>query len=136
MLVRDTQIPTPDVVGSTIRDGQDRRQHALESLRSGFPDARIQRADTPVCEQCGAAPETVHHFLRECPAYDVQRERLDGDAGEAATQLRTLLNTPRMMSHLFRYIHDTQRFHSTYGDLTPRNPTARPELKNRTRPGD
>ncbi|KAI0726616.1 hypothetical protein C8Q72DRAFT_767927 [Fomitopsis betulina] len=96
----------------------------------------LQRADTPICEQCGAAPETVHHFLRECPAYDVQRERLDGDAGEAATQLRTLLNTPRMMSHLFRYIHDTQRFHSTYGDLTPRNPTARPELKNRTRPGD
>lgn len=62
---------------------------------------RIQRADTPICEQCGAAPETVHHFLCECPAYDMQRERLDGDAGEAATQLRTLLNAPCVMSHLF-----------------------------------
>ena len=80
---------------------------------------RITKADSPICEQCGTAPETVYHFLRECPAYDAQRRRLDGDAGEAATQLRTLLGTTRMMPYLFRYIHDTGRLRSTYGDLTP-----------------
>lgn len=86
---------------------------------------RIQRADSPMCEQCEAAPETVYHYLQECPAYNTQRERLDSNAGEAATQLRTLLNTPRMMTHLFRYIHDTRRFHTTDGDLTIHNQTAR-----------
>lgn len=42
---------------------------------------RIKKADSPMCEQCGAAPETVHHFLRECPAYEEQRGRLDGNTG-------------------------------------------------------
>lgn len=79
---------------------------------------RIKKVDSPMCEQCGATPETVYHFLRECPAYEEQRRRLDGNAGATATQLRTLLNTPRAMTHLFRYIHDTGRFHTTYGDLT------------------
>lgn len=79
---------------------------------------RIKRADSPICEQCGIMPETVHRYLRECPAYEEQRKRLDGNAGEAVTQLRTLLNAPRMMKHLFRYVHNTRRFHATYGDLT------------------
>ena len=94
---------------------------------------RIQRADSPTCEQCGTAPETVHHYLRECPAYEEQRERLDGDAGEAATQLRTLLNAPRMMTHLFRYIHNTGRFHTTYGDLALKGPTPAAKAAPRTR---
>ena len=95
---------------------------------------RITKADSPICEQCGTAPETVYHFLRECLAYNAQRRRLDGDAGEAATQLRTLLGTPRMMPHLFRYIHDTGRLRSTYGDLTP-TPKALPRRDNhRTNP--
>ena len=80
-------------------------------------------------------PETVHHYLRECPAYEEQRERLDGDAGEAATQLRTLLNAPRMMKHLFRYIHNTRRFHTTYGDLTLRTPAAKATLQAHTHRG-
>ena len=79
---------------------------------------RIKKVDSPMCEQCGATPETVYHFLRECPAYEEQRRRLDGNAGATATQLRTLLNTPRAMTHLFQYIHDTGQFHTTYGDLT------------------
>ncbi|EPT00518.1 hypothetical protein FOMPIDRAFT_1122393 [Fomitopsis schrenkii] len=92
---------------------------------------RIKKADSPICEQCGTAPETVYHYLRECPAYEEQRERLDGDAGEAATQLRTLLNTPRMMKHLFRYIHSTRRFHATYGDLALKPARAMPKARAR-----
>ncbi|EPT00321.1 hypothetical protein FOMPIDRAFT_1122960 [Fomitopsis schrenkii] len=81
---------------------------------------RIRKADSPICEQCGIAPETVYHYLRECPAYRTQRERMDGDAGEAATQMRTLLNSPKTMKHLFKYINETGQLRATYGDLAPK----------------
>ncbi|KAI0731650.1 hypothetical protein C8Q72DRAFT_215767 [Fomitopsis betulina] len=70
-----------------------------------------------MCEQCGTAPETAYHYLRECPAYIEQRERMDGEAGEAATQLRSLLNSPKTTKHLFAYINSTGRLRATYGDL-------------------
>ncbi|KAI0714108.1 hypothetical protein C8Q72DRAFT_790234 [Fomitopsis betulina] len=89
---------------------------------------RIKKTDSPICEQCGLAPEMVYHYLCKCPAYEEQREKLDGDAGKAAMQLRTLLNTPRMMKHLFRYIHSTRWFHATYSDLALKPARAMPKV--------
>ncbi|KAI0722061.1 hypothetical protein C8Q72DRAFT_787603 [Fomitopsis betulina] len=90
---------------------------------------RIKKADSPICEQCSMVPETVYHYLHECLVYEEQREQLDGDAGEAAMQLQTLLNTPRMMKHLFQYIHSTRQFHTTYGDFALKPVRAMPKAR-------
>ncbi|TFY52504.1 hypothetical protein EVJ58_g9980 [Rhodofomes roseus] len=82
---------------------------------------RIQRADSPSCPNCNMAQETVYHFLMECPAYDDHRARLALDAGPAARSIRHLLTTPKLMGALFRYIHATGRFTTTYGSLSLRD---------------
>ena len=78
---------------------------------------RIQKAESPLCPHCGVTRETVHHYLLECPKYNAQRARLESEIGTAARSLKSLLNSPNTLKALFRYIHDTGRFKSTYGDL-------------------
>jgi hypothetical protein len=42
---------------------------------------QIGMADSPVCEQCNMANETVKHFLLECPVYETARRPLRAKFG-------------------------------------------------------
>ncbi|EJD46539.1 hypothetical protein AURDEDRAFT_39503, partial [Auricularia subglabra TFB-10046 SS5] len=37
---------------------------------------RIKRHEHPTCDACGAAPESVRHYLLECRQYRPYRERM------------------------------------------------------------
>ncbi|KAI0075755.1 hypothetical protein K474DRAFT_1574463, partial [Panus rudis PR-1116 ss-1] len=72
-------------------------------------------ANDAVCPQCGKEQETVHHFLMTCEAYERQRQRMRVRLGPAARIMRMLLTSADALPHLFQYIHDTKRFHETFG---------------------
>lgn len=82
---------------------------------------RIQRADSPECPCCKRHPETVFHYLIECPSHRAPRSRLRRKIGYSKFNIATLLTDRATLKHLFRYINDTKCFHHIVGDL--------PELK-------
>ena len=99
-----------------------RQASLLIQLRTGHVPLqqhlhRLRKVDTPICPMCGITNETVYHFLMECAAYNEERAERERRAGPASRSIKDLLNRPTMLSPLFRYIHDTQRFLATYGPL-------------------
>lgn len=71
---------------------------------------RIHRADSPNCPHCEDRPETVRHFLIECPHYRVARTRLSNTLRRNAFSLPHLLSTQRAVKPLMRYVIATHRF--------------------------
>ena len=93
-------------------------------LQLGFLTcARTSLADSPACPECGHPRETVAHYILDCVAFDDARARMNYRLGPAAHSLQSLLTEPTALRHLFRYIHDTQRFTASYGDLALQEPT-------------
>ncbi|TBU42089.1 hypothetical protein BD309DRAFT_213563 [Dichomitus squalens] len=58
---------------------------------------RISRADSRTCPSCGIGPETVFHFLLQCPAHAAARARHLSQSGRRDRNLSAVLNssTPR-----------------------------------------
>ncbi|TFY62485.1 hypothetical protein EVJ58_g3830 [Rhodofomes roseus] len=105
------------------------RRHAslLIQMRTGHAPLnhhlhRIRRSDTDRCPACHERRETVRHYLLECPEYKPQRDWLRREIGRRAGSLQHLLSKPDTIRPLFRFIHATGRFASTFGELDlPRN---------------
>jgi ribonuclease HI len=84
---------------------------------------RIQKHPTPNCESCEAAgyptPETVTHFLFECPSYRRERHILKMNLGRGANSLAQLLQGKKdSIKELVKYVDRTGRLKATFGELT------------------
>jgi ribonuclease HI len=75
---------------------------------------RFKLVDSARCPACGTAPETVRHFLLECPIYAHERwilaKRLSGR--KKTMTLRNLLGDEEASAAISNFIHASQRFAS------------------------
>lgn len=88
---------------------------------------RINRHEHPTCDACGAAPESVRHYLLECTSYRTHREHMLHSLGRGFDRLDRLLSTTKGIAATLKYIAATGRFNASH-DLTralQTNPTAR-----------
>ncbi|PVF90864.1 hypothetical protein CPB86DRAFT_671779, partial [Serendipita vermifera] len=81
--------------------------------------ARIKRSDSPMCPHCPETPEDVRHFFLECRNYAAPRQELQATLRRKANDIPYMLNNPRCIHSVLRYIHRTGRFTRTYGNLAP-----------------
>ena len=77
----------------------------------------IGRADTQRCPGCGAAKETVLHFVLQCPKYALQRRVYFGPLGCNGQRRDYLLSMKEGIERLFKFVNATRRLHQTFGDL-------------------
>jgi len=70
---------------------------------------RFKCVDSPRCPACGAAEETVTHYLLRCPAYAHERWALE-KAVERKLDLKTLLGDRNSTLALKNFIRATHRF--------------------------
>lgn len=75
---------------------------------------RCRLAPSPACDACGAPKETRAHFLLHCPAWEHLRQPLQFASYNAgvlgAVDVRTLLNHPKLLKPVIKFITDTHRF--------------------------
>ena len=73
---------------------------------------RFKTVDSARCPACGAATESVRHFLLECPIYAHERWILEKGLRKSnkALMLRNLLGDAETISLLITYISATHRF--------------------------
>ena len=124
------------------------RQHValLTQLRTGhIPLQRHMHHIRPedftdaTCPACGQREETVVHYLIQCRSYSDSRHRLEQAVGRSGRDITKLLNNKAMFPHLFTFINETQRFHTSFGDVglpktsgaVPDEPRYRRERTNR-----
>ena len=70
---------------------------------------RFGQIDSPLCE-CGTGPETVEHFLLECPCYSEQRTEMRTKAGTESMRVDALLGTSEIIIKCTeKFINDTRR---------------------------
>ena len=67
---------------------------------------KMKRVDSPRCPACGAANETIHHFLITCPSYAHERWSLLQRTHGALT-VKDLLTDEKRMKPLMFYIKET-----------------------------
>ncbi|KAE9384391.1 hypothetical protein BT96DRAFT_773189, partial [Gymnopus androsaceus JB14] len=70
----------------------------------------INRVDSPLCPCCKRHPETVYHYLMECPAHRTRRDRMRRAIGRRSCTLSALLTTAETLKELFQFINDMRRF--------------------------
>jgi len=78
---------------------------------------RIGKTTSPLCPCCGRHPETVMHFVLQCPAHRMARERMLKLLGRRQTTLHELLTDRKALKPLFRYVRDTGRLKTTFGEI-------------------
>ena len=79
---------------------------------------RINRSDTPLCLQYNQeAPETVHHFLFNCPRYERERHILRSRIGRAASSTADLLGSDEAVMETLKYVKETGRFNTKQGEV-------------------
>jgi hypothetical protein len=78
---------------------------------------RIGKSPTH-CPHCPERDETIHHFLFECPRFNLERHQLANALRRQATDLRFLLTEDVAYKPLMRYIKNTGRFNDTFGEIT------------------
>ncbi|KIJ52020.1 hypothetical protein M422DRAFT_157091 [Sphaerobolus stellatus SS14] len=94
----------------------------LIQLRTGHAQLNkhlhhIKRSQTNICPACRREPETVHHYLFRCKAYDNLRRMVQRKHGHEARSAKFLLANPNTFPSLFRYINGTRRFMNTTGPM-------------------
>jgi ribonuclease HI len=100
----------------------------LTQIRSGHLPTntylkRFKKQDDDYCDNClknsnWMIPETIKHYILDCPAYDDSREELKRRTGRANTvDLERLFWTEIGTRELLNYIDSTGRFKQTYGRL-------------------
>ena len=73
---------------------------------------------TATCPACEEAPESVAHFLLDCPTYSLHRAVHLAHLGRAGRKLSVLLNTPEAMRPLFGYmINAPGRFRGFFAEV-------------------
>ena len=99
------------------------RSGTLFQLRSGHIVLnkhlyRIKRSDTPNCLQCPmGVPETVHHFLFDCPRYDRERFILRNRIGRAVTSTAELLGSGEAVEETLKFVKATGRLSMKQGEV-------------------
>lgn len=92
-------------------------------LRSGHAPLnghlhRIRVKDSPICEACGGAYETVKHFLLDCPATNGYRRPMLSALGLASRpEIKYLLGHRKAIKPVFKFIERTRRFKDDFGAL-------------------
>ena len=80
---------------------------------------RFKLADSPTCQQCNNAPETVSHFLLFCSKFANQRIQLTRAIRRDRALDLSILGNKKLLPALYRYIRDTNRFEDNFGNLSP-----------------
>lgn len=119
----DPGLPSPKYMAA-IRSLSRRQAAVIFQLRTGHIPLnshlhRISRAPARTCPACGAAPETVHHFLLLCPAFANARARFLTGMGRRSRDLSALLGTPAAFRPLLMYVGATRRLAHTFGNVAP-----------------
>jgi ribonuclease HI len=70
---------------------------------------KIKRVDNPRCPACGAAVETVHHFLFTCRSYAYMRWPLE-QRSKGPLTLKRIFSDHKLTRQLVNYIDATERF--------------------------
>ncbi|KAF8600949.1 hypothetical protein BDV93DRAFT_418050, partial [Ceratobasidium sp. AG-I] len=71
---------------------------------------RLRAVDSPMCEHCPTAPETVAHFLLRCPQYASERYIYLESSGREFLVLDFLFSSREALAPLFDFIRATGRF--------------------------
>ncbi|EJD47149.1 hypothetical protein AURDEDRAFT_62523 [Auricularia subglabra TFB-10046 SS5] len=83
---------------------------------------RIKKHAHPTCDACGAAPESVRHFLLECTAHNQQRQRMMLSLGRGYDRLDALLSTATGIAATIKFVAATRRFAATHDLSRPARP--------------
>ena len=79
---------------------------------------RIKRSDTPNCLQCDKeTPESVHHFLFDCPQYERERHILRCRLGRAVASTADLLGSGEAVTETLKFVRETGRFAQKQGEV-------------------
>ena len=79
---------------------------------------RFKCCDTPLCLQCANnCPETVHHFLFDCPKYAREQHELQIKLGQKALSIGHLVASKHTQQSLFNFINKTQQLKAVFGDI-------------------
>ena len=60
----------------------------------------------------------VHHFLFECAAWQCERWHMSNKLGRAAKEANSVMNTPKGVTELMKYVGHTGRFKDVFGELS------------------
>lgn len=74
---------------------------------------RFHKVDSPRCPACGAARETVEHYMKRCPGYAHERWKLMRHFRASDPKLEDILSNPDAIGPLSEYIATTARFTAT-----------------------
>ncbi|QRV76909.1 RNA-directed DNA polymerase from transposon X-element [Ceratobasidium sp. AG-Ba] len=72
----------------------------------------LQLVDSPACQACGAAIESVSHFVLRCPKYAAIRQQVLTSRGRNFLSLSFLFSTRSGITALLEYVRRTHRFDS------------------------
>ena len=103
------------VTGLKLYGGLQRKQVVwISRLRTGHCHLneylhRFNIIETSECE-CGAAKETVEHFLLNCELYDEERDLLRRRVGSHGMVMSALLGDSQIIKETMEYIEKTGRF--------------------------
>lgn len=76
---------------------------------------RVGKSDTPLCPACERRPETVRHFLMECPCFARHRWKMRIGLGSKSDRISTLLSTPLGIQRVLTYVKNTRRLRMMNG---------------------
>ncbi|KAF8595069.1 hypothetical protein BDV93DRAFT_457712, partial [Ceratobasidium sp. AG-I] len=71
---------------------------------------RLQAVDSPTCQHCNSATETVAHFLLRCPTFAAKRHVHLASRGLEFLHLPFLFSSDMAIGPLFGFIRVTGRF--------------------------
>ena len=106
---------------TTISTMSKNRASLITQLRTGHIGLnkhlhRMGKAESPDCPHCAGIPETVLHFLIQCPAYEAHRREIHGRlSSREARNVATLVGRPKYFPMLLRYVDLTERLKDTFG---------------------
>ena len=124
LLAIDHSLPSDDFLNiiSQLRRNQ---ASLLIQLRTGHVPLneilyRIKKATSPDCTHCGPGfRESIYHFLFICPHYMHARRILQSSLNRHALTFPFLMGTRSGIPHLLRYVANTNRLSSTFGNIRP-----------------
>ena len=120
----DTLLPSDNFLHIT---NQLRRNQTslLVQLRTGHIPLntvlhRMKKLDTPECPHCkNGIRGTIPHFILTCPNYAAARRLLQSKLRRDASSVPFLLGTRKGIPHLLRYISNSNRLKTTFGEVCP-----------------
>ncbi|KAJ6566864.1 hypothetical protein B0H19DRAFT_940234, partial [Mycena capillaripes] len=95
----------------------------ISQLRTNFSPLNAYRfkvgfVDSPSCDVCRAAAETLAHYILECPTWEPLHEPLHGACREVGLfgplHLSPLLSHPKLLKAFASFVEATGRFTWTY----------------------